>query len=180
MGERKARCPHDGGYCHHDCKDECWRFHNCGELEPPHPGFPVVGKRPVWQLSTDRARNSPRARVALETSTRDPIFLFQIRRAVYFVNHSGFEWPEGWTVDDEGNMADGDGEPLNDADAVEAECAAFHWDTEAVFATREEARAHGERRPYAWGTEGKGWRVYCVPCEGQLAALLVSHWEGKP
>jgi hypothetical protein len=113
----------------------------------------------------------------MESSTRDPIFLFQQRRVVYFVNHSGFEWPEGWTVDDEGNMADADGEPLTDEDAVEHECAAFYWETTAVFATREQARTYGEARPYAWGTEGKGWRTYAVCAEGQLAALLVAHWE---
>jgi hypothetical protein len=96
---------------------------------------------------------------------------------VYFVNHSSFEWPEGWTTDDEGGLYDGDGDTLDHEDAVEAECAAFYWETDAVFATREEARKHGERRPYAWGHEGIGWRVYCVCAEGALAQLLVRHWK---
>jgi hypothetical protein len=180
MGERKARCPHDGGYCHHDCRDECWRFHNAGALSTPHPGFPVMGKRPVWQLSTDRARNSPRARLAVESSTRDPIFLFQTKRFIYFVNAPGFEWPDGWSVDDEGTLTDGEGNVLTGEDAVEHDCAEAIWETQSVHATREQARAHGNRRTYDWGEEGQGWRTYAVCAEGQLAALLVAHWEPEP
>lgn len=182
MNERKPRCPHDGGACNHSCEGDCWRKHACGPIEPPHPGFPRVGNRPVWQMSTNGAHDHicPRRKIAEETSTRDPIFLFQRRRVIYFVNHVGFEWPEGWTTDDDGGLFNADGETLDHQDAVEAGCAEFHWETEAVFATREETKAHGEARPYAWGKEGEGWRTYAVPCHGQLAELLVIHWKEKP
>jgi hypothetical protein len=46
------------------------------------------------------------------------------------------------------------------------------WHTEAVFIFREEARNHGKRRPYAWGEEGEGWRIYGVPILGRAVNLL--------
>lgn len=62
--------------------------------------------------STSIERDSKRADIARETNTVDPIFLFQQRRVIYFVNHSGFEWPEGWTTDDDG-LYNAGGEALN-------------------------------------------------------------------
>jgi hypothetical protein len=46
------------------------------------------------------------------------------------------------------------------------------WYTEAVFLFREEARNHGKQRPYEWGKEGEGWRIYGVPIMGAAAQLL--------
>lgn len=42
------------------------------------------------------------------------------------------------------------------------------WQTETVFLTREEGEAWAKRREYRWGE----WQIYCIPCEGALAALL--------
>lgn len=42
-----ARCPHDGGTCHHHCTDSCFRMEVGAELSKPWDGFPVPGKRPV-------------------------------------------------------------------------------------------------------------------------------------
>ena len=50
------------------------------------------------------------------------------------------------------------------------------WDTDCVVATREEGDAKGKARPYEYGEQHKGWRVYCVPCDGDLARILVKHW----
>jgi hypothetical protein len=46
------------------------------------------------------------------------------------------------------------------------------WYTEAVYLFREEARNHGKRRPYAWGKEDEGWRIYGVPILGEAVTLL--------
>lgn len=42
------------------------------------------------------------------------------------------------------------------------------WRTESVWLTRDEAEAFARRHEYRW----EKWRVYCVPCEGELAKLL--------
>jgi hypothetical protein len=56
----------------------------------------------------------------------------------------------------------------------------IEWKTESVFLTREEAEAFGKAREYRWDK----WKVYCVPCDGELAAILKNyepevspHWE---
>jgi hypothetical protein len=46
------------------------------------------------------------------------------------------------------------------------------WHTEAVFLLREEARAYGQSRPYAWGKENDGWQIYGVPLRGISVSLL--------
>lgn len=51
------------------------------------------------------------------------------------------------------------------------------WMTERVFLTQEEAVAHGESRPYAYGKKDKGWRIYGVPCDGIMAELLGRHTD---
>ena len=50
-----------------------------------------------------------------------------------------------------------------------------NWRTEAVFLTRREANEFGQRRPYAWGEKGKGWRIYGVVSDGLMADLLGKH-----
>ena len=179
---KTARCPFDGATCQSNCGDECRRTKDTIKLEPPLPGFPVRGNRPVWQLSTNGAADDvcQRRAVAEKEGTRDPIFLFQVKRFIHFPSASGFEWPEGWVFDDDGGIVDADGETVTDEDCEANNCARHYWETEAVFSTREGARVHGSRRPYAWGAENKGWRVYAVTCEGQLAELLVIHWKQEP
>jgi hypothetical protein len=46
------------------------------------------------------------------------------------------------------------------------------WGTERVFLTRKEAEDFGRAHHYNYWA---GWRVYCVPCEGELAELLTKH-----
>jgi len=55
------------------------------------------------------------------------------------------------------------------------ECRHQFWLTERIFLVRDEARAHGEARPYAWGKENEGWRIYGMPCDGLMAELLGRH-----
>ena len=43
------------------------------------------------------------------------------------------------------------------------------------FLTREEARKHGQARPYAWGKENEGWRIYGVQAHGIMVELLGQH-----
>jgi len=124
--------------------------------------------------STDRALNSPRGMVAYRESTRDPIFLFQTldygtSQADYSAMEDlGWHCDEGWYTSD-----------AEDADKVTAEMmdsheiGTKHWRTEKVFAHRKEARSFGQGRPYAWGDENVGWRVYCVCANGALAKLLL-------
>ena len=42
------------------------------------------------------------------------------------------------------------------------------WRTESVFLTRQEATAYAEARKYRYDK----WRVYCIPCDGELARIL--------
>lgn len=47
MGRSDARCPHDGGKCHHGCELRCSRLEAGSRLTTPWPGFPRFGKRPI-------------------------------------------------------------------------------------------------------------------------------------
>jgi len=49
--------------------------------------------------------------------------------------------------------------------------------TERVFLTQEEAKEYGKARPYAWGKENEGWKIYGVPCDGLMAEILGKHTE---
>ncbi len=38
------RCPHDGGFCHHDCAElVCMRWQTGMALSSPHNGYPLPG-----------------------------------------------------------------------------------------------------------------------------------------
>jgi hypothetical protein len=41
-----ARCPHDGGTCHHECKTLCMRVKFGYRLTKPWPGYPKPGHAP--------------------------------------------------------------------------------------------------------------------------------------
>lgn len=129
--------------------------------------------------STNQSLESKRGMVAYKESTRDPIFLFQTldygcsEQDYSAMEDLGWHCDEGWYTEDP--------EKNPDADQVTAQMMADHdigtkhWYTQNVFFSREEAVRHGERRPYAWGLEGEGWRVFCVCAEGELAKILVNH-----
>ena len=128
--------------------------------------------------STNDTLESERGMVAYKESTCDPIFLFQLRRincseADYSeMESNGWKFDEGWT--------DENGEDLNGNDFLAHDLCTLTWETQKVFAHREEARIYGGARPYAWGDEGEGWRVYCVSAEGDLRGLLLQAGAYSP
>ena len=128
--------------------------------------------------STNQALNSPRGMVAYKESTADPIFLFQVKQhrcseAEYLeMGSMGWVCDEGW-IDENGNEVTQEMFLDNDFGTIS-------WDTQKVFAHREEARRYGQSRPYAWGDEGEGWRVYCVGALGELRRLLLAAGDYTP
>lgn len=117
--------------------------------------------------------------------TIDPIFLLQV----------GFEQlvevPDGLNSDCDGGFYVSDPEVLDswitplvsdgwvDEKDLFDECRerqTYHgwpmvhteWSTERVFLTRKEAETWAKARDYRW----EKWRVYCVPCQGDLAKVL--------
>jgi len=105
--------------------------------------------------------------------TRDPIFLFQVKRYIYHGEPDGYEWGgEDWYP--EGNP---EGAPLSSSDLESLGAASSYWDAERVFFTREEGEQYGRDRHYNYPD---GWRVYCVCSEGVLAELLKSRTVREP
>jgi len=97
-----------------------------------------------------------------DASTRNCVWLFQVKCK---------EYPHGCNCgiyDEEGDLFQG----KTDEDC---ECFFEYWRTEGVFLTKEEAREHGEARPYAWGKENEGWRIYGVQAHGIMVELLGQH-----
>lgn len=66
---------------------------------------------------------------------------------------------------------DEDGFP-EEGSEKKCECSVDVWRTSRVFLLREEARNYGKSRQYDWGKEGEGWRIYGVPCAGEMVELL--------
>lgn len=108
-------------------------------------------------------------------ATRDPIFLFQVRR---------WKWlgaPDGYCFDEEGDCVPADdvtGEPSGAGFPLTGEgvrgMTFGEWDTERVYLSRAEAETYGHARHYNYPD---GWRVYCVCAEGVLGDLLKAHGE---
>lgn len=98
--------------------------------------------------------------------TDNPIFLFQSKSMVPSFD-CAFAHREADVAryEHETNLGrDGDELPRTYCSSCEVV-----WRTERVFLTRAEGEAFGKAKHYNY-TEG--WRVYCVPCKGQLADLL--------
>ena len=62
-----------------------------------------------------------------------------------------------------------------DEEGKECTCAVEFWRTESVFLLKEEAMAHGESRPYAWGKYREGWRIWGVMSIGLMPELIGRH-----
>ncbi len=99
-------------------------------------------------------------------ATESPIFLFQSKSMV-----PSFDCANAHMLADQARYdqeialgRDGDELPRTYCSSCEVV-----WRTERVFLTREEGENFGKAKHYNY-TEG--WRVYCVPCAGQLAKLL--------
>lgn len=124
-----------------------------------------------------------RDKSASDEATASPIFLFQRRRWII----TGC--PEDYDFFDDGIVAkvDDDGDPIMTEDGDYAEtlnskqlsehiygnwdvpCAIETWETDCVFLTRQEAEEYGRVRSYNYRD---GWRVYSVPCSGELVKAL--------
>lgn len=102
--------------------------------------------------------------------TRDPIFLFQERRAVWFGDASLVKYDH-----DQECFVDDDGNELTAEQAVESGAGAWTWTTTTVFLTRAEGEAFGNATAYRYE---HGWRVYCVAAEGDMIDVLASATEG--
>lgn len=124
--------------------------------------------------------------------TRDPIFLLQVGRRQWTEIPEGCEFDgESLTVDDIDSIPEWIEPFVDDAgidhtdgfwQAAESETndngwpyVYVEWRTESVFLTRAEAESFGAARSYRWDK----WKVYCVPCEGELATILKNyvHWS---
>jgi hypothetical protein len=63
---------------------------------------------------------------------------------------------------------------------LQVEGVAPSWITERVFADPDEARAHVATQPYNYGEEGKGWRLFMMPCSERIDALVDRSEEDRP
>lgn len=61
---------------------------------------------------------------------------------------------------------------VSDKQMVENDWVFTHWETVGVFRTRKEAEDWGHGQRHNLGSKGRDWRVYCIPCEGQLADII--------
>ena len=67
---------------------------------------------------------------------------------------------------------------ISDHKTLDEEHGYMQWSTEHAWATREEAEEWGKNHAHRYkvlnekGVLCNGWRIYCVPCCGSLAALL--------
>jgi len=98
-----------------------------------------------------------------DAATKNCVWLFQVKDERY--------GEDGCTC----GAYDHEGGESELKEGRECTCAIILWRTENVMLTREEARSHGESRPYAWGKENEGWRIYGVMCIGLMAELLGRH-----
>jgi len=117
--------------------------------------------------------------------TRDPIFLLQVGRRLWTQIPDGIETDgESMWVEDADDLPDWITPHIKDG-AVN-ETAEFwkacedaendhgwplvyvEWRTESVFLTRDEAERYAKATEYRY----EKWRVYCIPCDGELARIL--------
>ena len=98
-----------------------------------------------------------------DASTQNCVWMFQVK----YNKHSG---EDGCTCGFWNHE-----ESCENEDVEECTCGVTVWETEAIYLAKEEARSHGEARPYAWGKENEGWRIYGVPAKGIMVELLGQH-----
>jgi len=99
-----------------------------------------------------------------DAATKNCVWLFQTKEVSCNREHG---CTCGAEYDEEGELKQGE----------ECKCEVTSWRTENVFLTREEAMAHGEARPYAWGKYKEGWRIWGVMCIGLMAEIIGKHVE---
>lgn len=116
--------------------------------------------------------------IAHEEATRDPIFLFQMRKV-----QPNMDCTAEYSEDFESLVHPDNGESMDDYDLVDCGWATISWDTIGVFTTREEGEKFGEVTSYRYGSRGKGvdWKVYCIALErdSELLKILKDYYDGK-
>lgn len=129
-----------------------------------------------------------RSDIVREECTRDAIFLFQVASLAAGENFADlfhydddrydreagtgcrFFMDAGGEFFDREKPCDGSSFERADAeDLIEAGIYTKEWRTEGVWLTREEAEDFGRKHTYRYV---EGWRVYAVPANGALAAML--------
>lgn len=115
----------------------------------------------------------PRSEVSGEEATQYPIFLLQSGQVIVFSEPSGYYHDGEGFRPDSPDDTDDDWEYLTNQQLLDmgSETATRIWNTELVFADRDEAEEYARGRAYNYPD---GWRVYCVPCKGNLAATLAT------
>lgn len=115
-----------------------------------------------------------RDEIAREEITRDPIFLLQSGRIVV-TDTKTVDWCPGCELYFRSGFIDSHNcgrsleGALSPSDLVCHGYAEMVWHTQGVFLTREEGEVCGEQKSHHYPD---GWRVYCVPAEGELVELL--------
>jgi hypothetical protein len=85
------RCPHDGGYCHHECPNplECFRESGGMALTVPAEGYPLPGhKMPDPPLSLENLR---RIHAWLEAEGDARIFSYEDREWIHRIVRALFD-----------------------------------------------------------------------------------------
>ena len=120
-----------------------------------------------------------RREMAGEEATKDPIYLLQRKFCNLVEEPPGYEAIdcENWNLVDRDACHDPDKELPEEASHEEIvelfpDCVVVSWDTESVWYSRDEAEDWGKSHAYRFTY---GWRVFCVPCEGQLAKILAAN-----
>ena len=111
----------------------------------------------------------PRSEIVSEESTVNPIFLFQRRRVI-----PNTESLAEYSSEEECLVHPDTKEPMDDDDLLAHGWGEITWLPANVFATRKEGEDYGEatKHRYGKGRIGEDWRVYCIPCAGELAQIL--------
>jgi len=118
-----------------------------------------------------------RDQIAKEECTCNPIFLFQRGRVKIGV---GAPILYDWNIDQ--MICTITDKPITNDEVLEEGYGWIEWKTEHVWATREEAEEWGRTHAYRYrasdgkdGRPGNEWQVFCVPCNGVLSKILLTH-----
>jgi len=157
-------------------------------LNPTKPND-VIGDSIATHCSTAICEKTMNRDPKNQECTRDPIFLLQVanRQWTQIPDGMGYDGDSMW-IETEDEVEDwirpfldkDGGVDFTDGFWREVEkregdhgwpLVYVEWRTETVFLTRDEAEAWAKRREYRWPK----WRVYCIPCDGELAKILNAH-----
>lgn len=110
-----------------------------------------------------------RSDITREELTRNPIFLVQERVVIPTVGCEAEYSPDAMMYVDPGT-----GILVSEDGLLDRDWAAEVWRTVSVTMTRKQGEDVGEKMlPKSKGhRKGIDWMVYCIPCDGSLAAVL--------